>query len=245
MIPNPSVNIWAQTKNSLYEFYEKRVRGLTNELDCHAQAAEIYAPYHKKGNLILDAGGGSGYFYWSLKNRDFDCLYHLLDYNLDFVEQGRLALSGEIPKPVFIHQSIEQTPIPGFYFKDELESTKLVETENDKNIQYNAVFCLNALFCLPDYRQGLERLLLATKEIVIIRTPLTEQNLIRFETDEYLDIGAERLKSYFNIWSLKEINAFVNQYGFTVSNPVDGRTNDGGEISAGKFFPWRWVVGVK
>lgn len=222
MIPDPPLNIWTRTQNSLYQLYEDRVRGRAEELDCHAQAAEIYAPHHRPEDLILDAGAGSGYFYHSLKKRGLLGRYHLLDFNADFVEQGRQALAGENPRPAFIHQSIQQTPG-----------------------QYEAVFCLNTLFCLPDYRQGLERLLEATRKIIIIRTPLAENNIIRYETDAYLDPGAENLKSYFNIWSLAEITTFVTTHGFTVTKPVDTRTNDQGEISAGKFFPWRWLVGLR
>lgn len=221
MIPDASVNIWARTKNSLYALYEKRAAGLAEEMDCHAQAAEIYAPYHQNDWSLLDAGGGSGYFYHSLKKRNLRPAYYLLDYNFDFVEQGRRALEGQ-GAVHFLHQSIQQCPG-----------------------RYEAVFCLNALFCLPDYRQGLERLLLSAEKMIVIRSAFGENNLIRYEKDEYLDPGAENLKSYFNIWSLEEINAFVGRHGFKVSNPIDRRTNDSGEMSAGKFFPWRWVVGLK
>ena len=222
MIPDPAVNIWTHTKNSLYPLYEERARGSAPEMDCHAQAAEIYAAYQQPGDRLLDAGGGSGYFYWSLKRRGLLGRYHLLDQTADFVAMARRALGAELPPESFIWSSIQETPG-----------------------RYAAVFCLNALFCLPDYRQGLERLLLAAERVVIIRSTFAERQEIRYETDAYLDPGAGRLKSYFNIWSMAEVTAFMESYGFAVHTVVDRRTNDQPEISAGKPFPWRWLVGVR
>ncbi len=220
MIPDPAVNIWAHTKNSLYPLYRERAAGRAPELDCHAQAVEIYAPYFKPGDRILDAGGGSGYLYWSLKKRNLLGRYSLLDQTADFVEMGRRALAGEKPAEEFIHASIQESP-PG---------------------PWQATFCLNALFALPDYRQGLERLLSVTERLFVLRTTLAETAHIRYETDPYLDPGAESLKSYFNIWPLAEVAAFIEAHGFVVSTPVDRRTGDRPEISAGKVFPWRWLV---
>jgi len=222
MIPDPSVNIWTHTKNSLYQLYEQRAAGLAPEMDCHAQAAEIYAAYRRADDRILDAGGGSGYFYWSLTRRGLLGRYHLLDQTADFVEMARRALAGELPPASFIRASIQETPG-----------------------RYAAVFCLNALFCLPDYRQGLERLLKAAERVIILRSTFGEHNEIRYETDAYLDPGAENLKSYFNIWSMAEVAAFMESHGFAVHSVVDRRTGDRAEISAGKPFPWRWLVGVR
>ncbi|MDR2946514.1 MAG: class I SAM-dependent methyltransferase [Candidatus Adiutrix sp.] len=222
MIPDPAVNIWAQTKNSLYPLYKERAEGRLPEMDCHAQAAEIYADYSLPEDRLLDAAGGSGYFFWSLKQRGLLGHYHLLDQTADFVDMGRRALAAELPPERFIVSSMQETPG-----------------------RYEAVFCLNALFCLPDYRQGLERLLMAAGRLIILRSTFGERNEIRYETDPYLDPGAERLKSYFNIWRVAEVTAFMESYGFAVHTVVDRRTNDQPEISAGKLFPWRWLVGVK
>lgn len=222
MIPDPAVNIWTHTKNSLYPLYEQRARGLAPEMDCHAQAAEIYADHRRADDRILDAGGGSGGLYWSLKRRGLLGRYYLLDQTADFVDMARRALSGELPPERFIPASIQETPG-----------------------RYEAVFCLNALFCLPDYRQGLERLLSAAEKLIVLRSAFGERNEIRYETDAYLDVGAEGLKSYFNIWSLAEVTAFMESYGFAVHTVADRRTGDVPEISAGKVFPWRWLVGTR
>ena len=222
MIPDDDLNIWLQTRDSLYPLYARRAIGGETEMDCQAQAAEIYAPYFSPGDRILDAAGGSGYFYWSLKKRALLGDYHLLDYNRDFLDMGREALSEELDSSKFIHASIQE--LSG---------------------EYEAVFCLNALFCLPDYRQGLERLLKAAVKIIIIRTTLAESRLIRYETDKFLDKTARGLKSYFNIWPLAEMADFMHSHGFSVESPVDRRTGDKPEISAGKEFPWRWLVGIK
>ena len=215
------MNIWAYTKDSLYPLYEKRAAGLCPEMDCHAQAAEIYAPHRNPGDLILDAGGGSGYFYWSLQRRGLLGDYYLLDQTVDFLTMGRRALAAELPPERFILSSIQETPG-----------------------SYDVTFCLNALFCLPDYRQGLERLLLATRKMIILRTALAGETVIRYETDDYLDADAKNMKSYFNIWPLAEVAAFMRGYGFEVFTETDRRTGDQPEISAGKLFPWRWLAGV-
>lgn len=222
MIPDNSVNIWYHTKNSLYSLYEKRARGETPEMDCHAQAAELYAPHCQPTDRILDAGGGSGYFHHSLETRGLLGCYHLLDQTVDFLNIGRRAFSAKLPPERFLHAALQETPG-----------------------EYEAVFCLNTLFTLPDYRQGLERLLLAAKRLLILRTTLGQTTHIRYETDDYLDPDAAHLKSYFNIWPLKEVAGFMESYGFRVSSPVDRRTGDRPEISAGKVFPWRWLVALK
>ncbi len=222
MIPDYTVNIWNYTKNSIYSLYEKRARGELPEMDCHAQAAELYAPHHQSTDRILDAGGGSGYFFHSLKTRGLLGRYHLLDQTADFLAMGRRALGTELPPGCFLHASLQETPG-----------------------EYEAVFCLNTLFALPDYRQALERLLLATRKILILRTTLGEAARIRYETDDYLDPGAENLKSYFNIWPLAEVAGFMESCGFHVSSPMDRRTGDQPEISAGKIFPWRWLKALK
>lgn len=222
MIPDDRLNIWNHTKNSLYPLYEKRARGELPEMDCHAQAAELYTPHHRSSDRILDAGGGSGYFFHSLKTRGLLGRYHLLDQTADFLDMGRRALGAELPPKRFLHACLQETPG-----------------------EYEAVFCLNTLFTLPDYRQGLERLLQATRTMFILRTTLGETAHIRYETDDYLDPGARNLKAYFNIWPLAEVAGFMESYGFRVSSPVDRRTGDQPEISAGKIFPWRWLVGLR
>ncbi len=222
MIPEDSLNIWAQTKESLYPLYFRRVAGLEGEMDCLAQAAEIYAPHFQPRDRIMDAAGGSGYFYWSLKKRGLLGDYHLLDQTRDFLTMAKESLGGELADSRIIHRTIQE--MPG---------------------RYEAVFCLNALFCLPDYRQGLKRLLKAAGRIIIIRSTFAEATLIRYETDQYLDRPARNLKSYFNIWPLAEVADFIRAFGFSVSCPPDRRTRDQTEISAGKAFPWCWLVGLR
>lgn len=223
MIPDDAVNIWAHTKESLYPLYHKRAEGLAEELDCHRQAAEIYAPYHKPGDEILDAGAGSGYFYWSLKRRGLLGNYWALDCTRDFLDIGRAALSEELPQDRFLHKSLEEAPG-----------------------EYDITFCLNTLFALPDYRQALDRLLSRTGRLFILRTTLSFYEYIRYETDDYLDPGAAgKMKAYFNIWKLGEVSDFITGCGFEVTPVVDQRTLDRVEFSAGKPFPWRWLTAVR
>lgn len=222
MISDNSVNIWFHTKNSLYPLYRQRVCEQTPEMDCHLQAAQIYAPHYQPSDRILDAAGGSGYFYHSLARRKLLGDYYLLDQTEDFVQMGLNALNRELPSDNFIHGSLAE--VSG---------------------EYEVIFCINALFCLPDYRQSLENLLQRGPKIFILRTTLGTTTQIRYQKDEYLDPSAKNLKSYFNIWNKTEVADFIKQQGFEVSQVKDKRCGDLGEMSAGKFFPWTWLVCLK
>jgi SAM-dependent methyltransferase len=222
MIPDARYNIWEHTRETLFPLYEARAKGRAAELDAHAQAVDLLAPFYRPGMSVLDAGCGSGYLFWSFYRRNMDVAYSGIDTAPSFIEMARAALSPEfVPAERFRVEAIEET-----------------------QGRYHAVVCLNTLFCLPDYHQGVERLAGAALEILIIRTTLADQTTIRYETDDYLDDGRRGLgglRSYFNIWDIREFSAFIERQGFDVQPVVDRRTGDQGEISAGKFFPWRFL----
>ena len=219
MIPSAAHNIWEHTRQSLFDLYAQRARGELSEMTCHKQAAELLAPHVTTGMTVLDAGCGSGYFYHSLVERGLPVVYHGLDYTESFIEIGRANLPAEARAE---------------------ERLRLGSIE-DLTGRYDVVFCINTLFCLPDYHQGLERLAEAADRFLIIRTTLGERTEIRYETDDYLDPGFEDLKAYFNIWDMREIMDYLAGLGFEVRRVVDERTNDGVEMSAGKPFPWRFL----
>ena len=221
MIPDPAFNIWEHTRESLFDLYAQRARGEATEMTCHKQAAELLAPHYFPGMTVLDAGCGSGYFYWSLARRGLEVEYYGLDFTAGFIEIGRQNLTA-VPPEHLITGSIE-------------------DLEGD----YDAVFCVNTLFCLPDYRQGLERLCRATRKILVLRTTLADETVIRYETDDYLDKGFRHLKSYFNIWNMKEVIAYIEDQGFTVAHVRDERTGDEPEISAGKLFPYKFLTALR
>lgn len=222
MIPHPDFNIWEHTRETLFEMYAGRARNELPEMTCHKQAALLLAPHLQKAMSILDAGCGSGYLFWSFYNRGLEVEYYGLDYTASFIEIGRQNIPSEVLPP---------------------ERLQVGSIENIE-ARFDAVFCINTLFCLPDYRQGLERLAASARRFLILRTALGEETVIRYETDDYLDEGFRGpggLRSYFNIWARDEVMDFITDLGFEVSPVVDEWTGNEPEISAGKVFPWRFL----
>ena len=220
MIPNPKFNIWEHTRETLFDLYAKRARNELQEMTCHKQAAELLAPHVRPDMTVLDAGCGSGYFFWSFHSRNLPVEYHGLDYTESFIRLGR-------------------DNIPPYLLPPERLQTGSIE---DLDRKFDAVMCINTLFCLPNYHQGLERMTQAAREFFVLRTTLAEEPQIRYETDDYLDAGfrgKDGLRSYFNIFSLTEVIDFIQDQGFEVRLEVDERTLDEPEISAGKIFPYR------
>ena len=63
-------------------------------MDAAAQAADILAPYIKPGMTLLDAGCGSGHYYWSFLKRHLNIEYFGLDYSPTLIEIGRKNIIG-------------------------------------------------------------------------------------------------------------------------------------------------------
>ncbi|MFH1140021.1 MAG: methyltransferase [Pseudomonadota bacterium] len=220
MIPNPAFNIWEHTRETLFDLYAKRARNELPEMTCNKQAVELLAPHVRPGWTVLDAGCGSGGLFWSFYSRKLPVEYHGLDYTAGFIALGRENIPADLSPPDRLHLGAIE----------------------DLDREYDAVICINTLFCLPNFHQGLERLARAARKILIIRTLLAEKTEIRYETDDYLDAGFRGpggLRSYFNIFSLSEVMDFLRDEGFEVALPVDERTGDQPELSAGKIFPYR------
>jgi len=224
MIPDPKFNIWEHTRETLFDLYARRARKELPEMTCHKQAVELLAPHVRRGLRVLDAGCGSGYLLWSFIDRGLEIEYYGIDYTASFIEIGRKNIAPQVLNPKRLQiQAIE-----------------------DLEAEYDAVFCINTLSCLPNYHQGLERLAEAARHFLILRTALAEETLIRYETDDYLDEGyrgPDGLRSYFNIYAMDEIVQFLEDRGFEVKHVVDERTGDQPEFSAGKVFPWRFLFG--
>ena len=222
MIPSARYNIWEHTRESLFPLYAQRARNLLPEMTCHAQAVRLLTPHLTPGMSVLDAGCGSGYLFWSFHQRDIPIEYYGLDYTASFIEIGRREIPADLLPP---------------------ERLQLGSIE-DLTQRFDAVVCINTLFTLPDYRQGLERMADAARRFLVIRTALDRGSVVRYETDDYLDEGYRGpggLKSYFNIWDLDEMTAYLQNLGFEVQRVVDEYTKDEPEISAGKIFPWKFL----
>ena len=223
-IPLPEYNIWEQTRESLFPLYARRARGETPELTCHSQCFEIISPLLEPGMSLLDAGCGAGDFFWSFHRRGFSLDYHGIDYTKSFIDIGRENFPPRVLAP---------------------EALEVCAIENLTG-RYDAVTCINTMQCFPDFRRPLERMCRAAKRLIYLRTTLDEAEHIRYETDDYLDEGYRgRLRSYFNIFAIGEVTAFIESEGFEVRRFVDERTRDGVEMSAGKPFPWKILLGLK
>lgn len=223
MIPNPRFNIWEHTRETLFDLYTKRARRELPELTCHGQAARLLAPHVHPGLTVLDAGCATGYLLWSLMSRQLPLEYYGLDYTASYIDLGRRNIPPEILAP---------------------ERLILGSIENLED-EYDAVLCINTLYCLPHFHHGLQRLAEATRQVLILRTALDTETKIRYETDDYLDEGYRGpggLKSYFNIYSRTEVSDFLTELGFSVQRVTDERTGDQPELSAGKVFPWKFLV---
>jgi cyclopropane fatty-acyl-phospholipid synthase-like methyltransferase len=219
VIPNPEFNIWEHSAN-VRDLYARRAQG-HDEMDAAAQTVEILAPHLKPGMTVLDAGCGSGYYYWSFKRRHLDIQYHGIDYSPSLIQIGRreLAQAG-LPPERLQAESIEN----------------LTDT-------FDAVICCNTLSWCPDFRLPLERLLAVTKKFIVIRTNLGNQTIYRYEPDGYLDDGYNHLKAYWNQYSEADMTAFMQNMGFEVTPIMDRHTNGEMELVVGKPYFWKFLFG--
>ena len=219
MIPNPEFNIWEHS-TIVRDLYTRRAQG-QDEMDAAAQTVEILAPYIESGMTVLDAGCGSGYYYWSFKRRNLDIEYHGLDYSPSLIDIGRreLAVAGLPP-----------------------ERLQAGTIENITDV-FDAVICCNTLSWCPDFRLPLERLLSAARKFIVIRTNLGAETVYRYEPDGYLDDGYNHLKAYWNQYSEADMTAFMREMGFEVMPIVDRRTGGELELVVGKPYFWKFLFG--
>ena len=215
MIPNTELNIWEHSAN-VRELYARRARG-EEEMDAAAQAAELLAPYTKPGMTLLDAGCGSGYYYWSFERRGLDVEYHGLDYSPTLIKIGQQHLPVGRRLQVMAIEDLED--------------------------RFDIVICFNTLSWCPDFRRPLDRICQAAGKYVLIRTNLGSDTIYRWETDGYLDEGYNHLKAYWNQYSEKDVTSFMEEMGFEVSPVVDRRTQGAIELVVGKPYFWKLLFG--
>ena len=225
MIPDTNENIWEHSSNVI-ELYSRRARGC-DEMDAAAQAAEILAPFitgRSRPPRLLDAGCGSGYLWHSFQKRNLPLEYYGLDYSPSLIEIGQAILPDYgLPAERLICGAIEDL----------------------HGQAYDLAALLNTLTFCPDFRQPLDRLIGTGIKALAIRDNFGPQTVIRWEIDGYLDPGFNHLKAYWNQWSIPEVTAFLNEYGFCVTEIEDRRAQGRVEMVVDKPYYWSWLLAVR
>jgi SAM-dependent methyltransferase len=214
-------NIWEHSA-TVRELYARRCRLEAEEMTCHAQAAQLLAPHVRAGDSLLDAGCGSGYFYHSLRKRGIDVDYVGVDATECLIEIGReyLAPFGLSP-----------------------ENLRTLRIEDLSGTVDHAV-CINVLSNIDNYQRPLERLLLLSRNTVILRESCADQSQHTYVEDRFLDPGVA-LKVHVNTYAVREMVDFIRSYGFDVTLVADERAQDGPELVIGYPHYWKFLVAVK
>jgi 2-polyprenyl-3-methyl-5-hydroxy-6-metoxy-1,4-benzoquinol methylase len=219
MIPDPKFNIWEHSA-IVRALYARRARG-EDEMDAAAQAAGILAPHIKPGMSLLDAGCGSGYYYWSFLRRNLKIEYYGIDYSPTLIEIGRQNITGSGLDPQRLR----------------------VAAIEDLTKTYDIVLCFNTLSWCPDFRRPLERLCQAARHYILIRTNLGFKTITRWEIDGHLDQGFNHLKAYWNQYSESLVTEFMSELGFELAPIQDRRTRGQMELVVGKPYYWKILFG--
>ncbi|MCX8045017.1 MAG: class I SAM-dependent methyltransferase [Desulfobacterota bacterium] len=213
--------IWEHS-TTVRELYARRCRREEEEMTCHAQAAELLAPYVKPGDTVLDVGCGSGAFYHSLKRRGLPVEYYGIDAAPSLIAIGRQYL-------------------PAYGLAPERLRVMRIE---DMDGAVDHVVCLNVLSNIDNYHRPLERMLLCARKMVILRESFGDTTSYAYVHDKYLDNGLP-LKVYVNTYCRAEVIRFIESYGFSVRQETDWRTNGQSEMVIDYPHYWCFLVAVR
>ncbi len=218
-IIHPSLNPWANDQQ-LLALYRRRCRQEAEEMTCAAQAADIIGERATVGESLLDAGCGSGYYYYSFLKRT-DVEYHGLDYTPEMIDlaHNELCPRTGLPTGRLVYGSIESL-----------------------DREFDNIVCFNVLTNSPHYALPLGRLLECTKRRLLLRESLGQESMVRYTPDPYLDEGKRHIRVYHNTYRLAEVVEFIKMYGFSVSQIVDRRTKDAVEMVVDIPHSWRILL---
>lgn len=188
-------------------------------MTCAAQAAELLAARVAPGDVVLDVGCGSGYFYHSLRSRALPVEYYGIDAAPSLVAIGR-----------------EHLPAYGLP-QDRLRVLRIEDLAGE----VDHVVCLNVLSNIDNYHRPLERLLETARKSLILRESLRETASYEYVTDAHLDHGAA-LKVHVNTYPRADVLRFIESHGFHASPVVDRRADGGVEMVIGYPHYWAFVV---
>lgn len=214
-------SIWEHSA-TVRDLYARRCRLEVEEMTCHAQAVELLKPYLRPGDILLDAGCGSGYLYHSFRSRSIAVDYLGIDANASLIDIGRAIL----PAYGLDRQRLQVMRI------DELDG------------EVDHAVCINVLSNIDNYHRPLERLLKIARRTVVLRESLSETGSYAYVPDRYLDPGVD-LKVHVNTYPLCEVEALVRSCGFSVQVVTDRRAGAGPEMVIGHPHYWKFLVCVR
>jgi 2-polyprenyl-3-methyl-5-hydroxy-6-metoxy-1,4-benzoquinol methylase len=209
---------WEHSK-TIEKLYAQRCNNEAEEMTCARQAAEILHPLVKKGDEVLDAGCGSGFFFHSLKKWNIPAEYYGIDASQKLIDIGRSIL-------------------PAWGLPAERLQVMRIE---DLDGKVDHVICMNVLSHIDNYPRPLERLLQCAKKTLILRESLAEKSSYQYVIDKYLDEDVT-LKVHINTYSMSEVKKFIESYGFSVTESVDLRTEGKPEYIIDYPHYWKFLV---
>ena len=210
--------IWEHS-STVRDLYARRCRLEAEEMTCASQCAELLAPHVAPGDLLLDAGCGSGYFFHSLRARGIPVEYYGIDAAPSLIAIGRELL-------------------PAFGLPAERLQVMRIE---DLDGQVDHAVCMNVLSNIDNYHRPLERLLRCARKTVILRESAKETAEYAYVKDKYLDAGVD-LNVHVNAYATADVTAFVESYGFDVTTVED--RHSGGQPQAVIDYPHYWTFFV-
>ena len=211
-------SIWGHSA-PVRDLYRRRCLKQAEEMDAHAQAAELLAERTSPGDVVLDAGCGSGYFFHSLTRRNPGVEYLGVDSCRALLDIGRETL-------------------PAFG----LSAGHLIEARlEDIDGTVDHVVCINVLSNIDNYHRPLERLLKMARKSVILRESIKHGAEYSYVADRYLDTGVN-LKVHVNHYDSDDITAFARSYGYNVVLVTDRRSGGRPEMVIDHPHYWTFLV---
>jgi len=213
--------IWEHSA-TVRDLYARRCRREVEEMTAHRQAAQLLASRVTPGDVLLDAGCGSGYFYHSLSSRGIPAEYWGVDAAPSLIEIGRsLMPSHGLPAERLLTLRIEDL---------------------DGSVDHTV--CLNVLSNIDNYHRPLERLLKVARKSLILRESTKDGALYSYVRDAFLDPGST-LSVYVNAYDAGEVESFIASRGFRVEHIVDRRTGGSPELVIGHPHWWTFFRAVR
>jgi SAM-dependent methyltransferase len=211
-------NIWEHSA-SVCDLYRRRARDEEEEMTCAAQAAELLAAEAAEGDMLLDVGCGTGYFFHTLRRRGMPLVYHGVDATELFIRIGR--------------EELARFGLPA----DRLQCLRI----EDMAGTVDHVLCMNVLSNIDNYHRPLERLLRMARKSIVLRESIKDGASYDYVRDDYLDEGVN-LRVSVNSYDRRELFDFIGSYGFSVFEVTDHRTGGKPESVIGYPHHWTFVV---